>query len=53
VDISIPTELPDMELTAPASETEDTVQVYEISEEDANAPAENLAEAQPAKVSDD
>lgn len=53
VDISIPTELPDMELTAPASETDDTVQVYEISEEDANAPAENLTEAQPAKVSDD
>ncbi len=53
VDINIPTELPDMELTAPAaSEADDSVQVYEISEEDAK-PAEELAEAQPAKVSDD
>ena len=60
VDINLPPigELPAMELTATeaasdSGDAEDTVQVYEISEEDANAPAEELAEAQPAKVSDD
>jgi len=65
VDINIPAsdELPAVELTAPAAETEtesesdkgseDSVQVYEISEEDANAPTEDITEAQPAKVSDD
>lgn len=60
VDINIPivNELPDMELTAPASTTdsseEEPVQVYEISEEDAaDVPAEELPEAQHAKVTDD
>ncbi len=58
IDINLPpiNELPDMELTAPQAadaDAEETVQVYEISEEDANAPTEDLAEAQPAKVSDD
>lgn len=57
VDINIPpvNELPDMELTAPAADpdAEEAVQVYEISEDEANAPIEELAEAQPAKVSDD
>lgn len=59
VDINIPIvdELPNMELTAPAaseSGEEETVQVYEISEEDAaDVPAEELTEAQHAKVTDD
>ena len=60
MDINIPiiNELPDMELTAPASTAdsgeEETVQVYEISEEDAaDVPAEELPEAQHAKVTDD
>ncbi|MCC7530093.1 MAG: nucleotide exchange factor GrpE [Candidatus Melainabacteria bacterium] len=58
VDINLPpiNVLPDMELTAPQAadvDGDETVQVYEISEEDANAPSEDLAEAQPAKVSDD
>lgn len=60
MDINIPIidELPDMELTAPVSTAdsseEETVQVYEISEEDAaEVPAEELPEAQHAKVTDD
>jgi hypothetical protein len=58
IDINLPpiNVLPDMELTAPQAadaDGDETVQVYEISEEDANAPSEDLAEAQPAKVSDD
>jgi molecular chaperone GrpE len=58
IDINLPpiNVLPDMELTAPQSadvDGDETVQVYEISEEDASAPTEDLAEAQPAKVSDD
>ncbi len=57
INLPNPDELPAVEsemLTQPASDdSEDTVQVYEISEEDANAPTEDLAEAQPAQVSDD
>lgn len=58
VDINLPPvgELPAVELTAAQSgdaDSEESVQVYEISEEDANAPTEELAEAQPAQVSDD
>lgn len=59
VDINIPpvNELPEMELTASAAESSDSdesVQVYEISEEDAvDVPVEELPEAQPAKVTDD
>lgn len=57
VDINIPPadELPAVELTAPEADasSEESGQVYEISEEDAKEPAEDVAEAQPAKVSDD
>lgn len=59
VDINLPpvNELPEMELTASAAESSDgdeSVQVYEISEEDAvDVPVEELPEAQPAKVTDD
>lgn len=55
VDINIPPvdELPAVELTEPAAESEESGQVYEISEEDAKDSAEDIAEAQPAKVSDD
>ncbi|MBA3857835.1 MAG: nucleotide exchange factor GrpE [Cyanobacteria bacterium PR.3.49] len=57
VDINIPPaeELPAVELTAPEADatSEEPGQVYEISEEDAKEPAEDVAEAQPAKVSDD
>lgn len=59
VDINLPpvNELPEVELTAPPaaeSSDEESVQVYEISEEDAvDVPVEELPEAQPAKVTDD
>lgn len=60
INLPNPEELPVVEsemLTQPAAQdsedADDNVQVYEISEEDAKDPTEDLAEAQPAQVSDD